>query len=269
MRILTFSELEKETFRFDDFVGIRQSWKTRARFSYLNKDRPDCGLTLILCREAVYTFSDGRELRATAGDLLFLPQGTRYQARFEQPREQGKPDTLLFNFRMFDRNGEAVTLFREPVRLFRDEDGVAYQHMSVAIDAIAKGKTLCAGRRLLQLLELAVQEGGKNRESNPFSAVTDYIEAHLGASFTLPELARRFGMSTATMRRLFAANVGMPPIAYIRRQKIARAKRMLASAELSVENICEELGFYDASYFYKQFRLETGMTPAEYRRKLH
>ena len=41
---------------------------------------------------------------------------------------------------------------------------------------------------------------------------------------------------------------------------------MLASAELSVENICEELGFYDASYFYKQFKLETGMTPTEYRK---
>jgi len=80
LRILTFSELEKETFRFDDFVGIRQSWKTRARFSYLNKDRPDSGLTLILCREAVYTFPDGRELRASVGDLLFLPQSSNNRA---------------------------------------------------------------------------------------------------------------------------------------------------------------------------------------------
>ena len=266
MRILTFDELEKESFRFDDFVGIRQHWKSRTRYSYLSKGRPDCGLTLILCKEAFYTLPDGRELCAAAGDLLILPQGARYFARFAEPRPAGKPDSLLLNFRIYDKAGEVLSLCREPVRLFRDDDGAAYQHMSVAIDAAAKGKSLVAERRLLQLLELAAEELSR-REKSPLAAATDYIEAHLGASFTLPELARRFGMSAATMRRLFVSNAGVPPVVYIRRRKIARAKRMLASAELSIENICEELGFYDASYFYKQFRLETGMTPTEYRKK--
>lgn len=266
LRILTFSELEKGSFLFGDFVGIRQSWENGTGFSYLNKDRPDCGLTLILCKKAIYTFPDGRELHAAQGDLLFLPQGSRYLARFAEPRHEGKPDTLLFNFRIFDKTGEVLTLCREPMRLLGDADGVAYQHMSVAIDAINQGKTLVAERRLLQLLELAAEESACH-EKNPFTAVVDYIEAHLGANPSLSELSRRFGMSTATMRRLFVSNAGMPPIAYIRRQKISRAKRMLASAELSVENICEELGFYDLSHFYKQFRLETGMTPAAYRRQ--
>ena len=215
LRTLTFSELEKGSFLFGDFVGIRQSWENGTGFSYLNKNRPDCGLTLILCKKAIYTFPDGRELHAAQGDLLFLPQGSRNLARFAEPRREGKPDTLLFNFRIFDKNGEELTLCRDPMRLLGDADGVAYQHMSVAIDAINQGKTLVAERRL------------------------------------------------------FVSRAGMPPIAYIRRQKISRAKRMLASAELSVENICEELGFYDLSHFYKQFRLETGMTPAAYRRQQH
>lgn len=265
MRILTFDELEKESFRFDDFVGIRQHWKTRTRYSYLNKGRPDCGLTLVLCEGAVYTLPDGRELRAAAGDLLLLPQDSRYLARFEGPRPEGKPDTLLFNFRLRSVTGETVTLCREPTRLLHDDDGIAYQHMSVAIDAIAKGKTLSAARRLIQLLELALEENA-HREKDPFSTIADFIETHLGAAISLSDLSHRFAMSPASLRRLFVAKTGVPPIAYIRRQKIARAKRMLASAELSIENICEELGFYDASYFYKQFKLETGMTPTEYRK---
>lgn len=265
LRNLNFSDLEKETLLFGDFVGIRQSWKTRTGYSYLNKGRPDSGLTLILCGRAVYTLSDGRKLHAAAGDLLLLPQGSHYLARFEEPRPEGQPDTLLFNFRLRDPAGEAVTPGKDPIRLLHDADSTAYQHMSVAIDAIAKGKNFAATRRLMQLLELASEENS-HREKDPFTAVTDYIENHLGADISVPDLSRRFAMSPATLRRLFVTKAGVPPVAYIRRQKIARAKRMLASAELSVENICEELGFYDASYFYKQFKLETGMTPTEYRK---
>lgn len=265
LRNLNFSDLEKETLLFGDFVGIRQSWKTRTGYSYLNKGRPDSGLTLILCGRAVYTLSDGRKLHAAAGDLLLLPQGSRYLARFEEPRPEGQPDTLLFNFRLRDPAGEAVTPGKDPIRLLHDADSTAYQHMSVAIDAIAKGKNFAATRRLMQLLELASEENS-HREKDPFTAVTDYIENHLGADISVPDLSRRFAMSPATLRRLFVTKAGVPPVAYIRRQKIARAKRMLASAELSVENICEELGFYDTSYFYKQFKLETGMTPTEYRK---
>lgn len=264
MRNLSLSDLEKEMLLFGDFVGIRQSWKNRAGFSYLNKDRPDSGLTLVLCERAFYTLPNGRELRAAAGDLLLLPQGSRYLARFEGLRPEGKPDTLLLNFRLRGATGEAVTLCREPMRLLHDDDGTAYQHIRVAIDSVAKGKTLSAARRLLQLLELALEEN-VHREKDPFAAIADFIETHLGA-ISLSDLSHRFAMSPASLRRLFVAKTGVAPIAYIRRQKIARAKLMLASAELSIENICEELGFYDASYFYKQFKLETGMTPTEYRR---
>lgn len=267
MRNLNLSDLDKEMLLFGDFVGIRQSWKNRTGFSYLNKDRPDGGLTLILCERAFYTLPDGRELRAAAGDLLLLPQGSRYLARFEEPRPEGKPDTLLFNFRLRGATGEVVTLCREPTRLLHDDDGIAYQHMSVAIDSIAKGKTLSAARRLMQLLELALEENA-HREKDPFTTIADFIETHLGAATSLSDLSHRFAMSPASLRRLFVAKTGVAPIAYIRRQKIARAKLMLASAELSIENICEELGFYDASYFYKQFKLETGMTPTEYRRSV-
>ena len=187
MRNLNFSDLEKETLLFGDFVGIRQSWKTRAGYSYLNKGRPDSGLTLILCGRAVYTLSDGRKLHAAAGDLLLLPQGSHYLARFEEPRPEGQPDTLLFNFRLRYPAGEAVTPGKDPIRLLHDADSTAYQHMSVAIDAIAKGKNFAATRRLMQLLELASEENS-HREKDPFTAVTDYIENHLGADISVPDL---------------------------------------------------------------------------------
>ena len=43
------------------------------------------------------------------------------------------------------------------------------------------------------------------------------------------------------------------------------AKRLLAATPLPVTAIAQRCGFSDEMYFYKVFKRETGMTPAEYR----
>lgn len=45
------------------------------------------------------------------------------------------------------------------------------------------------------------------------------------------------------------------------------AKQLLGSSDQLVYEIAEELGFKDSKYFISRFTEETGMSPAEYRRK--
>ena len=45
------------------------------------------------------------------------------------------------------------------------------------------------------------------------------------------------------------------------------AKQLLSSSDQLVYEIAEELGFKDSKYFISRFTEETGMSPAEYRRK--
>lgn len=263
MTEIAFEAIGEKELCFYSIVGLRQIWKRRNEFSYWNHPRPDNGLTLILCENAVYTLKNGGCLRAKSGDLVLIPQGSCYTVRFT-PTPAGDHDTLLLNFRLCDPTGFPVKLSGEPRVLCRDKEAVLFGQMNTGINAARKGKNLRARRFLLSALEFALEQLSESHEE-PIAPVLGYIAEHLGDPLSVPELARRFAMSESTLRRLFVKCTGVSPVAYIRRQKIKLAQRMLTSGECSVEVISAQLGFYDVSYFYKSFRAVTGKTPAEYR----
>jgi transcriptional regulator GlxA family with amidase domain len=59
--------------------------------------------------------------------------------------------------------------------------------------------------------------------------------------------------------------VGVSPIAYLRRQRIERARRLLRETDLPVGAIALQVGFNDFSYFARTFREVVGVTPRGYR----
>ena len=71
----------------------------------------------------------------------------------------------------------------------------------------------------------------------------------------------------AMARRLLPLAFGLPPHAYQVRVRIARARELLA-AGAAVKQVSAELGFADQSHFGRHFRKATGLTPAEYQRRV-
>ena len=73
------------------------------RYSYLEAPRPDCGLLLVL-RGGIRYISREIVLDVKPMELVWLPKGSRYEARFQ-------PDTedLLLNFRILE-GAEQTTL---------------------------------------------------------------------------------------------------------------------------------------------------------------
>ena len=57
---------------------------------------------------------------------------------------------------------------------------------------------------------------------------------------------------------------GISPSNYKIKSKIEKAMQMLKTDTISTSEIVSELNFYDLAYFYKMFKKETGLTPAEY-----
>lgn len=80
-------------------------------------------------------------------------------------------------------------------------------------------------------------------------------------------LAAEFGYSEYYFSRKFHAEIGMSLNQYLMKQKIEKSKLLLKNTALSVQDITDKLNFCSPSYFGKQFRQETGMTPLEYRNK--
>jgi AraC-like DNA-binding protein len=82
----------------------------------------------------------------------------------------------------------------------------------------------------------------------------------------LSRIARQAGMSYERFRKAFAAATGMPPLRWRLHRRMDQAKHLLM-AGMAIPAIADELGFCDAFFFSRQFRLVTGTTPAAFRGK--
>ena len=95
----------------------------------------------------------------------------------------------------------------------------------------------------------------------------NYLQVHLTEKISVPELAAKMGYSASHLTKLFKREVGTTINEYAMSLKMEQAKDSLRLSDEAVQSICHRLGFGSQSYFGKQFRKATGMTPLEYREK--
>lgn len=96
---------------------------------------------------------------------------------------------------------------------------------------------------------------------------TDFMEAHLGDSLTLAELASATGLSPSHFARRFKVTTGLPPHQFLMQLRVERAKRMLRGGTSIIE-IALACGFTHQEHMTRIFRRAVGMTPAAYRRSV-
>ncbi|HET7925886.1 MAG TPA: helix-turn-helix transcriptional regulator [Rhodanobacteraceae bacterium] len=82
----------------------------------------------------------------------------------------------------------------------------------------------------------------------------------------LARVAREARLSTGELIRRFAALFGETPHQYRLRERLDRAKRLLARSERSVTDVCMEVGFSSVGSFSAWFARCAGRAPSEYRR---
>lgn len=79
-------------------------------------------------------------------------------------------------------------------------------------------------------------------------------------------MARRAHMSARTFVRHYKTETGMPPGQWLTRQRIARARNLLASTGLTVEQIALQVGFATAASLRRHLHAKLGVSPMPYRR---
>ena len=63
---------------------------------------------------------------------------------------------------------------------------------------------------------------------------------------------------------MFKEQTGITPVEYRLYAKIKKASYLLESTDMTVYEISEQLGFFDAAYFCKMFKKYKGMTPKQF-----
>jgi AraC-like DNA-binding protein len=82
------------------------------------------------------------------------------------------------------------------------------------------------------------------------------------------ELAEAAGMSRARFADRFAEIVGVPPIEYLTRWRLIKARGLLSESQLSIEDIAERCGYASLPSFTRRFKAQFGVGPGTFRRTL-
>jgi LacI family transcriptional regulator len=87
------------------------------------------------------------------------------------------------------------------------------------------------------------------------------VQAHLTEPLDLERVAKAAGVSRRTLYNLFASELRCTPAAFLNRERMAQARRLLEKGDASVKEVVTACGFGTARTLHRQFRRLEGDSP--------
>lgn len=97
----------------------------------------------------------------------------------------------------------------------------------------------------------------------------EYIYNHLHEKIVVSDIAAELGLSVQYLSKLFHAETGITLNRYILKKRIDAACQLLKFSDYEAVEIGSFLSFSSHSHFIQKFKLETGLTPKQYREKYY
>lgn len=145
---------------------------------------------------------------------------------------------------------------------------IAYGHMAAVhtrANLIAAATALARFLGMIQLRRHAMERRDRTQEERIRETIS-FMERNVSRSLALSELANLAHMSVSLYDTVFVRQTGVPPITYFNRMRMQRASRMLTETHLPVKDVAEKMGFSDAAYFSRLFKIHNGVAPAHFTR---
>ncbi len=103
------------------------------------------------------------------------------------------------------------------------------------------------------------------RPDRSLAPLLEWARSQLGHVTTVSALAKRAAVSDRTLLRKFISEVGVTPKAWLQKERISEAQRLLEATETPLEGIAEAVGYSTIGAFRTAFRQTAGVAPATYR----
>jgi AraC-like DNA-binding protein len=123
-------------------------------------------------------------------------------------------------------------------------------------------------RDCLTRLPLMASDGEERRglPRGALQRVEEYVDANMDSALEIDELAAVARMSPSHFTRSFSKSVGLTPHRYVIQCRVAKARELLATTDLSLIDIALNMGFSDQSHFSRRFQELVGVPPGAFRR---
>ncbi len=105
------------------------------------------------------------------------------------------------------------------------------------------------------------------QHSAPVQRALSLIEAGVGQSINVNELARRSGIGRRELLRLFRKELNSTPSQVLGRRRLDRARSLILNTALPMAAIADSVGFSSQSHLTSSYHRQFGITPAQQRRE--
>ena len=118
-----------------------------------------------------------------------------------------------------------------------------------------------------QLFE-CIYQNRNIRHTRVFIKAKEFIWGNYNQEISLKKIAEAVGINPFYLSHLFRKEMGISFLEYLTSVRISIAKKLLKQTNLSIIEICLEVGYQDPSHFAKVFKKKEGIHPTEYRKNL-
>ncbi|PMR68511.1 AraC family transcriptional regulator [Halomonas heilongjiangensis] len=94
-----------------------------------------------------------------------------------------------------------------------------------------------------------------------------WVAQHYDTPSPVAGMVRLSGLSERSFKRRFKAATGMTPMEYVHTLRLEEAKQILESGDAPIDEVAEQVGYSDPSFFRRLFGRRVGLTPSQYRRR--
>ena len=119
--------------------------------------------------------------------------------------------------------------------------------------------------KILRHQHFDLEVGKQSKATKDISFIKHYLETYYHESIQLEDLASMTHLSRFYISHSFKKEIGMSPMEYLIDIRIKESKILLRTTYYSISQVADIVGFTTPTYFSKQFRKSTGISPTDYR----
>lgn len=234
--------------------------------------------------------TDFSSSQVSKGDVLFIPREGNHRYRNEKDVSLMNVlfmlENLTFPYMKFFADPSFTALFRIRSeycrkmqfypRLKLDNKELA-EIKSILMPAWEKqekhlpGATLGVYGAFLQIIpillnaESAKYNSGQKEIPNLISETISRMHSHYKEKLSVPQLARKAGMSESSFTRHFKIATGETPVEYLLRLRLNDAADKICNG-MPISEAAFSAGFSDSNYFSRLFKQKIGISPRDYKK---
>ena len=107
----------------------------------------------------------------------------------------------------------------------------------------------------------------KATENLTVRKIKEFIYQNSHQKLSVDDVAKHVYLSKIYCENIFKKATGQTLITFINNEKVRLAREYLATSEMSLVKVSEQLGFTDYNYFSRLFKKVTGISPLQFRNK--